>query len=94
MVVRSGRKAKLTRPRLSLAGFWDGVGLGQAAVTMKLTIDPDGKVVRADVLRSSGSNEIDNPICLEAYNWWFEPNKNKAGEPVRTVIPFTVVVMR
>jgi len=74
MVVRSGRKAKLTRPRMSLAGFWDGVGLGRAAVTMKLTIDPDGKVIRAEVLQSSGSNEIDNPIGLEAYNWWFEPN--------------------
>jgi len=94
MVVRAGRKAKLTRPRLPLAGFWDGVAMGHAAVTMRLTIEASGKVARADVLQSSGSNEIDNPICLEAYNWWFEPNKNAAGEPVKTVIPFTVVVFR
>ena len=94
MTVRSGRKHKLTRPKITLAGFWDGVALGKAVVTLKLSTDPTGQVIRATVLRSSGSAEIDNPVMIEAYNWWFEPDKNADGQPIATEFPFTVVLFR
>ncbi len=93
-VVRVGRKSKLTRPHIPLVGYWDGVAMGRAAVTLHLVIDPTGKVIKADVSESSGSNEIDNPICLEAYNWWFDPDKNAAGQPIKTEIPLTVCLFR
>jgi len=89
-IVRGGRKARLTRPRIPLVGFWDGVAMGRSTVVLRLTLDSTGKVIRADILRSSGSNEIDNPVALEAYNWWFEPYKNDAGEPIKNVFPFPV----
>ncbi|CAN5619556.1 hypothetical protein BH10PLA1_BH10PLA1_15120 [soil metagenome] len=89
--VRAGRQAHLTRPRIPLVGFWDSIAMGRTSITLQITIDDKGKVVRADIKKSSGSNEIDNPIALEAYNWWFEPYKNDAGEPIKFTFPFDVV---
>jgi hypothetical protein len=91
MSVQYGRKCKLTRPKVPLVGQWDGVALGRAAVTLHLTLDETGHVIRATIDKSSGSSDIDNPIRLESYNWWFEPRRNVDGQLIDTDFPFTVV---
>jgi len=88
--VRIGRKHKLTRPRLSLAARADLMALASPTVVLKLTIDPSGKVVSATVYRSSGSNEVDQPCKLAAYDWWFEPARDAAGRPAWDVILFSI----
>ncbi|HEY7089106.1 MAG TPA: TonB family protein [Tepidisphaeraceae bacterium] len=88
--VRLGRKYKITRPRLSLAGEADLMGKASPFLVLKIKIDETGKVTSADIYRSSGSNEVDQPCKLAAYNWWFEPAKDKAGKPVKDVILFAI----
>ncbi|WP_428937179.1 energy transducer TonB family protein [Fontivita pretiosa] len=88
--VRIGRKHKLTRPRLSLAARADLMALASPTVVLKLTIDPSGKVVSASVYRSSGSNEVDQPCKLAAYDWWFEPARDRSGRPTWDVILFSI----
>jgi TonB family protein len=88
--VRLGRKFKLTRPRLSLASINDLMAVATPTVVLKLTIDESGNVISADVYRSSGSTNIDQPCQLAAYNWWFEPTKDKSGRPIKDVILFTI----
>jgi TonB family protein len=88
--VRLGRKFKLTRPRLSLASINDLMAVASPTVVLKLTIDESGNVISADVYRSSGSTNVDQPCQLAAYNWWFEPTKDKSGKPIKDVILFTI----
>ncbi|HWP41462.1 MAG TPA: energy transducer TonB [Tepidisphaeraceae bacterium] len=88
--VRIGRKHKLTRPRLSLAARADLMALASPTVVLKLTIDPAGRVVSASVYRSSGSNEVDQPCKLAAYDWWFEPARDPSGQPTWDVILFSI----
>jgi TonB family protein len=88
--VRLGRGHKITRPRLSLAAQADLLTLPQPFVVLKLRIDETGKIISATIFRSSGSNSIDQPVKLAAYNWWFEPAKDQNGKPVKDVILFTV----
>jgi TonB family protein len=57
---------------------------------LKLRIDETGKVYSATIFRSSGSNNIDEPVKLAAYSWWFEPAKDQNGKPTKDVILFTV----
>jgi TonB family protein len=88
--VRLGRNHKLTRPRLSLAAQADLLTLPRPVVVLKLRIDETGKVYSATIFRSSGSNNIDEPVKLAAYTWWFEPAKDQNGKPTKDVILFTV----
>jgi TonB family protein len=88
--VRLGRGHKITRPRLSLAAQADLLTLPQPIVVLKLKIDETGHITSATIFRSSGSNSIDEPVKLAAYNWWFEPAKDQTGKPVKDVILFTV----
>ncbi len=89
MVVQSGRKYSITRPRLTLAGRDYLIARGAAAVTLKLTLDEAGKVIRVDIERSSGSNDIDQPIFLAAHEWTFEPDKSATGIPKKTTFTIT-----
>ena len=86
--VRFGRKVKTRRPRLLLAGTDALLALNRATVTLKLDIDPTGKVVSAKVIKSSGSNDIDQPTRVAMYDWWFEPKKDAAGNPTPDQIEF------
>src|SRR5450432_2438393 len=86
--VRMGRNHKLTRPHLSLAAQADLLTLPQPIVVLKLKLDETGKVNSATIFRSSGSNNVDEPVKLAAYNWWFEPAKDARGKPVKDVILF------
>lgn len=90
MQVRLGRNYKLTRPRLSLAAQSDLMSIAAPSVVLKITLDESGNVISADVYRSSGSPNVDQPCQIAAYNWWFEPLKDKTGKPVKDVILFNL----
>lgn len=75
--VQFGRKMRVTRPHIPLVGVMDAFASGRkVTVGLMLRIDETGNVVNARVGLSGGSNEIDNPVRREAYNWWADP-----GEP-------------
>jgi hypothetical protein len=37
--------------------------------TVQLTFDPDGRVIRADILQSAGSENVDGPVLASLYKW-------------------------
>jgi TonB family protein len=93
MEVRLGRKHKITRPRLSIAARSDLMTRASPVVVLKIRLDPAGNVTHADIYRSSGSIDIDQPVKVAAYNWWFEPLKDPTGRPVNDVILFAIRFM-
>lgn len=82
MEVRFGRAFKSVRPRLSLAAQLDLLGLKSPRIVLKIAIDVKGKVTDVEVLRSSGSKLVDQPVTVAMYQWWFEPAKNADGKPI------------
>jgi TonB family protein len=88
--VRFGRRVKLTRPNLLLSGQWDTFSIDDPTVVLKIFIDTTGKVSHVDIVKSSGSNDIDQPSQVAAYDWWFEPRTDGKGHPVPDVILFTI----
>jgi TonB family protein len=88
--VRLGRKVKTTRPQLLLAGQIDLIALSNPMVVLEVHIAPAGNVTDVKISHSSGSNQVDEPTRLCVYDWWFEPARNKAGQPVPDVIFFTI----
>jgi TonB family protein len=88
--VQKGRKVKTTRPRVLLPGEVDLATRGGATVVLNIAIDSSGKVTSAQVLHSSGSNDIDQPCRVAVYDWWFEPSRDKQGHPVADVLTFTI----
>jgi TonB family protein len=88
--VQLGRKHRITRPRLSWDTVYDFQGMLSASVTLELQLDETGQVISAIVLQSSGSQSIDQPCRLAAYEWWFEPAKDATGKPVKDTIKFTI----
>lgn len=87
--VRCGRKVKSRRPKIGVAGVIDLMH-SNVRVTLRVAIDATGKVTKVDVLKSSGSNEIDQPCRVSMYDWWFEPTKDASGRPVPDVFNFTI----
>jgi TonB family protein len=88
--VQSGRQVKTRRPKIGLAGMVELAQHTAVRVVLKVAVDPTGKVTDVNVLRSSGSNEIDQPCRVAMYEWWFEPRKDAAGQPVPDVFQFTI----
>lgn len=88
--VRLGRKVKTTRPQLLLAGQIDLIALSNPMVVLEVHIAPAGNVTDVKISHSSGSNQVDEPTRLCVYDWWFEPARNKAGQPIPDVIFFTI----
>jgi len=88
--VQCGRKHKITRPRLSWDTVYDFQGMTSASVVLELQLDETGQVISATVIKSSGSNSIDEPCKLAAYSWWFEPAKDATGKPIKDEIKFTI----
>lgn len=78
---RYGRKVKTVRPRLTSAAQADLFGLQYPSVILKVKIDSTGKVTSVDILKSSGSNEVDLICQMTLYEWWIEPPKDAAGRP-------------
>jgi TonB family protein len=88
--VRLGRKVKTTRPQLLLAGQIDLIALSNPTVVLEVHIAPTGNVTDVKIAHSSGSNPVDEPTRLCVYDWWFEPARNKTGQPIPDVIFFTI----
>lgn len=89
-VARFGRKHKIFRPKIEMAGYADMIQMrGSVIVVLKLHIDAAGNVEKVEILKSSGSINIDQPTLIAAYRWWFEPAKDSAGRPKKDVIRFT-----
>jgi TonB family protein len=90
--IQFGRKHKIVRPRLGLAGEADMLNLRQPiTLVLALTLDETGKVISVTVIKSSGSNNVDQACKVAAYQWWLEPTKDKAtGKPVKDVVPFVI----
>ncbi|HEV7300958.1 MAG TPA: TonB family protein [Tepidisphaeraceae bacterium] len=88
--VQFGRKSKLTRPRVLLAGQMDLIGKANPRVTLAIATDASGKVTDVAVRQSSGSPNIDQPVRVAAYDWWFEPPRDAAGQPQPDAFLFTV----
>lgn len=78
--VQFGRKHRITRPRINLAGIVDSLSLLNIDVVLQLRLDASGNVDRVRILKSSGSPSIDQACRLAAYEWWFEPMKDAAGK--------------
>jgi len=72
------------RPRLTLSGQVDVIALEYPTVQLKVKIDESGKVISVDVIRSSGSNEIDLSCQRAMYAWWIEPAKAADGKAMVT----------
>jgi TonB family protein len=88
--VQFGRKVKTVRPKVPLVGQIDAFAMVNPSVTLKVNIDPTGKVTHAMIHKSSGSNEIDQPCLIAMYEWWFEPLKDKSGRPIPDSLLFTI----
>jgi TonB family protein len=90
VTVRAGRQVKTRRPRIKLAGIIDLSATETPQVILKVAVDETGKVTDVEVLKSSGSNEIDQPCRVAMYDWWFEPKKDTDGHAVPDVFQFTI----
>jgi TonB family protein len=88
--VRAGRKIRSRRPRIGLAGQVDLYQRKTAQITLRVATDAAGNVTGVDILRSSGSNEIDQPCRVAMYDWWFEPKKDAAGNSMPDTFNFTI----
>jgi TonB family protein len=88
--IRFGRKVKTRRPKLLLAAQVELLTLRRAQVVLKIELDATGKVTSVEVVKSSGSNEIDQPTRVAVYDWWFEPKKDANGKAVPDEIQFTI----
>lgn len=91
MDVRSGRKIRTKRPKLLLAArIWDAIVIQHPEVTLKIDTDETGKVTSVIVLKSSGSNEIDQPTRVAVYDWWFEPKVDANGRALPDQFKFVI----
>jgi TonB family protein len=90
VTVRAGRQVKTRRPKIQLAGMVDLFENSQAQVVLRVSVDATGKVTDAQVSRSSGSNELDQPCRVAMYEWWFEPKKSADGKPIPDVFQFAI----
>lgn len=90
VTVQSGRQVKTRRPKIRLAGMVDLFENSGAQVVLRVAVDATGKVTDAQIAKSSGSNEVDQPCRVAMYEWWFEPKKDPDGRPVPDVFQFAI----
>ncbi|MCS7033622.1 MAG: energy transducer TonB, partial [Phycisphaerae bacterium] len=82
-------KHKLVRPRLEMAGQADLMQLRPPiVVVLRIYTNAEGNVEKVDIVKSSGSINIDQPTRLAAYRWWFEPPVDSSGKPMPDVFEF------
>jgi len=85
---RLGRAFKSVSPRLTMKAYLDLASIVNPSVILKVSINEKGNITDVEVLKSSGSNEVDLPTRLALYKWWIEPRKDKkSGQPAADVIP-------
>lgn len=90
-IARSGRKHRVTRPQLDLAAKADLFSLRAGSLVLGLRIDQTGNVSHVKIIRSSGSEALDQTCKVAAYNWWFEPLTDKTGRRIADEFPFVIV---
>ena len=90
MEARLGRKFKSVRPRLDIAAQYDLLGLSFPRMVLKVVTDDTGKVTKVEVLKSTGSRLVDQPVTVAMYQWWFEPPVGADGKPKADVIVFPI----
>ena len=90
-MTRWRRRCKPRRPKLTLAGSVSLFQMQGARVVLAVSTDATGKVTSAEVVKSSGTVDIDQPTRVAMYDWWFEPKKNAAGQPVADRFKFEIV---
>lgn len=88
--VRKGRKVKTVRPHFLPGAIGAFLSNPDPVLVLQISIDPSGIVKNVDVVRSTGSVEIDQPCRVAVYDWWFEPTHDKKGRPVADVLLFTL----
>ena len=82
---------KTRRPKLLLAAqTWDAFVIRRPEVALQIDIDATGKVTGVVVLKSSGSNEIDQPTRVAVYDWWFEPKTDADGHALADQVKFVI----
>lgn len=87
---RFGRKVKTVRPDFTIAGRVDLSTFAAPSVQLEVHADATGKPTEVDVIQGSGSNNIDEPVRLALYKWWFEPPKDRRGKPMADVMVWTI----
>ena len=90
MMGRQGRRVRTTHIDFGLAGPIVASSLADPRVVLGVTVDSAGNVQNVTLLRSSGSDNIDQPAENEVYNWWFEPLKDATGKPQPDVWVVTI----
>lgn len=85
-----GRRVKTVRPKLSLAAQYDLLGMAVPRVHLRVRVDETGRVRHVSVEKSSGSTQIDEACVLAMYDWWFEPPRSSAGDPVSCELHWTI----
>jgi periplasmic protein TonB len=89
--VQLGRKNKIIRPRLTLYGLVDLVTRAKPSLVLEIRIDASGDVRDVQILRSSGSPDVDQACRVAAYQWWFEPRTDAQGQPLaEETFPFMI----
>ncbi len=90
MNARFGRAVRSVRPRLSFAAQLDLLSMTTRRLVLRIAIDHTGKVTAVDILRSSGSHQVDQPVKVAMYEWWFEPAKGPDGRPIEDRFVFPI----
>jgi outer membrane biosynthesis protein TonB len=89
--VQFGRKHRLTYPRMTLAGETSLLRLSPPVIiVMKINLDAQGNVTRVEIVKSSGSIDIDQPCLVAAYTWWLEPKRDRNNNAVEDEFLFTL----
>jgi TonB family protein len=93
VIARTGRPHRITRPREGLSGMIDAFSSPGMTLTLRLRLSPTGDVTDVSIVRSSGSNSIDQPWKVAAYSWWFEPKKDGTGHSIEDIVQLTLRFM-
>lgn len=89
-----GRRVKTVRPKLTLAGQYDLLGMAVPKVVLDLRVDETGRVRHVSIAQSSGSSQIDEACELAMYEWWFEPPRSSTGEALPCELRWTISFRR
>jgi len=89
--VRAGRKHKIIRPQLTLDAKLDLVTMGSTYIILRMCLDESGNVTSSEIVRSSGSESVDQVFKVTSYEWWFEPARDASSNaPVKDQFQFVI----
>jgi TonB family protein len=83
-----GRQVRTVSPQLGIAGELDAIALNSPTLIVEVHIEPSGRVSKVDLVRKSGSVNLDEPTVNAVYQWRFEPARDKAGVAIADVVTF------